>query len=203
MTEGIAFLSVPLPSFSDREIMRYAGVGGPVCESGISELLIRAKDISRGALDENIGIIYREADINISGNACDFGFARVSSASLSKALSGAHRVLFMCTTLGVKFDALIMKYMRISPSLAHMISSVGSERVEAAADSFCRIIGERNISSGEILTPRFSPGYSDLPIECQRDIFLLLDCPIKIGLTLTESMLMSPSKSVSAIIGIK
>ena len=52
------------------------------------------------------------------------------------------------------------------------------------------------------MKPRFSPGYGDLSLEMQRDIFRVLDCPRKIGLTLNESLLMSPSKSVTAIIGI-
>ena len=53
-----------------------------------------------------------------------------------------------------------------------------------------------------VIRPRFSPGYGDLPIEIQKDIFRALDCPRRIGLTLNENLLMSPTKSVSAIIGI-
>ena len=52
------------------------------------------------------------------------------------------------------------------------------------------------------LSARFSAGYGDVPLELQRDIFALLDCPRRIGLTLNESLLMSPSKSVTAIVGI-
>ena len=52
------------------------------------------------------------------------------------------------------------------------------------------------------LRSRFSPGYGDLGLEMQKDIFAVLDCPRKIGLSLNESLLMSPSKSVTAIIGI-
>ena len=57
-------------------------------------------------------------------------------------------------------------------------------------------------AEGKFLKPRFSPGYGDLPLEMQRDIFRVLDCSRKIGLTLNESLLMSPSKSVTAIVGI-
>ena len=49
---------------------------------------------------------------------------------------------------------------------------------------------------------RFSPGYGDLSLALQKDIFAVLDCPRKIGITLNESLLMSPSKSVTAIIGV-
>lgn len=53
------------------------------------------------------------------------------------------------------------------------------------------------------LKPRFSAGYGDLPLEVQKDIFRVLDCPRKIGLTLNDSLLMSPTKSVTAIVGIE
>ena len=49
---------------------------------------------------------------------------------------------------------------------------------------------------------RFSPGYGDLPLDVQRPLFAALDVPRKIGVSLTDSLLMAPSKSVSAIIGI-
>ena len=51
-------------------------------------------------------------------------------------------------------------------------------------------------------SPGFSPGYGDLPLDLQREIFAALDCPKRIGVSLNESLLMSPSKSVSAIIGL-
>ena len=56
--------------------------------------------------------------------------------------------------------------------------------------------------SGIFVTPRFSPGYGDLNINVQRDIFTHLDLSRKIGVTLNESLIISPSKSVTAIIGL-
>ena len=50
---------------------------------------------------------------------------------------------------------------------------------------------------------RYSPGYGDLPLELQREIIRVLDCGRTIGITLTESLLMQPSKSVTAVIGMK
>jgi 5-methyltetrahydrofolate--homocysteine methyltransferase len=56
---------------------------------------------------------------------------------------------------------------------------------------------------GESLRPRFSAGYGDLPLEYQKKIFDLLDPHTQIGLTLNDSYLMSPSKSVTALIGVE
>ena len=56
---------------------------------------------------------------------------------------------------------------------------------------------------GLALTERFSPGFGDLPLELQRQVTEALDCPRSLGITLGESLLMTPSKSVTAIIGMK
>ena len=62
---------------------------------------------------------------------------------------------------------------------------------------------QTKLKMGETLRPRFSAGYGDLPLEYQRRIFDLLDPPTHIGLTLNDSYLMSPSKSVTALIGVE
>ena len=57
-------------------------------------------------------------------------------------------------------------------------------------------------AEGLSLRPRFSPGYGDFPLSMQTPIFDALDCPRKIGVSLNASLLMSPSKSVTAVIGL-
>jgi cobalamin-dependent methionine synthase I len=60
----------------------------------------------------------------------------------------------------------------------------------------------KELAEGESLTPRYSPGYGNFPLDAQRAILDLLDTPRKIGVSLTGTMLMVPSKSVSAVIGV-
>ena len=49
---------------------------------------------------------------------------------------------------------------------------------------------------------RFSPGYGDWALEEQKILFPVLDCAHAIGLTLTESCMMAPVKSVTAVMAI-
>ena len=63
-------------------------------------------------------------------------------------------------------------------------------------------VRERAAAAGKYARPRFSAGYGDFELSAQTEIFHALDCQRKIGLTLNDSLLMSPSKSVTAIIGI-
>jgi cobalamin-dependent methionine synthase I len=58
-------------------------------------------------------------------------------------------------------------------------------------------------TSGKEHTGRFSPGYGDMPLDLQGVILELLEAGKRLGIALGESKLMSPSKSVTALIGIK
>ena len=105
-------------------------------------------------------------------------------------------------TVGLEADRLIKRYSRLDTARAVMLQAIGAERIEALCDAFCADIEENVAERGLFTRPRFSPGYGDLPLEIQRDFVRVLDCRRKIGVTLNESLLMSPSKSVTAIIGL-
>ena len=107
--------------------------------------------------------------------------------------------MIFATTVGIGLDRLIMKYSRLSPSRAVCLQAIGAERIEALCDAFC----DELKSDFAVTSPRFSPGYGDFSINFQTEIFKALDCPRKIGLSLNSALLMSPSKSVTAIVGIK
>ena len=82
------------------------------------------------------------------------------------------------------------------------LQAIGAERIEALCNAFSLEMKNEYAKSGRSLRPRFSAGYGDLPLELQREIFNALGCERRIGLTLNDSLIMSPSKSVTAIIGI-
>ena len=51
-------------------------------------------------------------------------------------------------------------------------------------------------------TDRFSPGYGDLPLDLQPALCAALDAQRRLGLTVTDSLLLNPVKSVTAVIGL-
>ena len=183
-----------LPPINKREVLRYAGVRSSSGES--RELLCR--------LDEAISLIESRLDprvcyCELDVSECDFG----SSVDVKKHLRDSHGVIFFAATLGIELDRLILKYSVLSPATALLLESLGNERIEALCDLFCEDMSKLKRSRGETLRPRFSAGYGDLPLEYQRQMFALLDPPSRIGLTLNDSYLMSPSKSVTALIGVE
>lgn len=183
------------PPFCEREILRYAGAKTADDET----LRLMRECISEAKNCLSYKVCYRCFPLKIKNNICDFENFSLVSSQLAKNLDGCERAAVFAATVGVGIDRLIAKYGRLSPVKALFFQAIGAERIETLCDTFCADL-ERELGVGT--KPRFSAGYGDLPLESQRDIFSVLDCERKIGLTLNESMLMSPSKSVTAIVGI-
>ena len=183
------------PPVDRTEVMRYARVreNSLEMEKLLDECIIEAEK------HLVYKICYSFFDIKIEENEIDLGFTRTSSKSLIKTFKGCDRIVLFCATIGSGIDRLIAKSALVSPARAVVLQALGSERVEALCDEFCRYIAE---SVGEC-TRRFSPGYGDLPLEIQRDIFATLNPTRRIGVDLGDNLFMQPSKTVTAIIGIK
>lgn len=169
------------PPVDRREILRYAGVRGDAPE--IEAILDECIKESEGKLTYKL--CYVEFPVSF--------FDSVDSKDMKKHLEGCNKVILFAATVGIGIDRLIARYASVSPTKSLLFQAIGAERIEALCDEF----------NSDFVGLRFSPGYGDLPLEFQKEIFKVLDCPKRIGLTLNESMLMSPTKSVTAIIGVK
>lgn len=178
------------PPICVREILRYSG-----CRAESEEIISLVNDcIDEARPQLTYRVAYRELALHIDKSVCDFGDFRVFSNGLAKCLAGCDRVVLFAATIGTGIDRIIGKYSRLAPSRALIMQALGAERIEALCDLFCDGL--------TAATARFSPGYGDLPLDCQREIFAQLDCERKLGLTLNDSLLMSPSKSVTAFVGL-
>ncbi len=183
------------PPVREKEALRYAG-----CRAADEETLKLLCSCIEEAEDKlNYSVCYGEFPLSINGDLCDFGVFSVQSSALAKNLSGCSRSVIFAATIGVGIDRLISKYGRISPTRSVVMDGLGSERIEALCNEFCKDYALENAVS---LKPRFSPGDGNLSLMTQKDVFSILDCPRKIGLSLNDSLLMSPSKSVTAFAGI-
>ena len=187
--------TIPAPDWRISEILRYARAK----DAGDAVIALARECMAEAEPELSYKVSYSVLDIARTDSGLSLGGIHTESNTLCKALRGADKALLFAATVGSPFDRLIQRYSRVSPSKALMLHAVGAERAEALCDSFCAGFCADNECS---LLPRVSPGYGDIPMEMQRDIFALLDCPRKIGLTLSESLLMTPSKSVTAIAGI-
>lgn len=185
-----------LPPPDIKEILRYSGVRGE-CDGLLQDVRALLPSLSSSLKPL---ACYAEIPVSVLGDQVHLGPIEVRSKSLLRLLSGANRAILLAATVGLGLDREILRLGAVSATKQLFADAFGTERVEAICDSLCNRLVERYPNS--MLTQRFSAGYGDLPLELQRDIFALLDCPRKIGLTLNESLMMSPSKSVTAIVGI-
>lgn len=186
------------PPFDRGEIRRYAACGTEndavtaLCEECICE--------AEPLLDYRVCSLI--LPIERQSESLRFGSITTSSTTLRKALTDCEEVVLFAATVGVGIDRLIARYGQISPSRALWFQAIGAERIESLCNAFVARREGELCRNGMCLKTRVSPGYGDIPLALQRDIFALLDCPRKIGLTLSESLLMSPTKSVTAFAGI-
>lgn len=183
------------PPYDKREILRYARCGDDLDQ--INDLLSECLNELDGKLSYKV--CYVSLGLKINNDECDFDVFTVKSKNLANHLTGCDKVIAFAATIGIEIDKLIAKYGRLAPSKALMFQAIGAERIENLCDLFCNEIEkEYNLKTKS----RFSPGYGDLSLEVQKDLFSVLQCYKKTGLCLNESLLMSPSKSVTAFVGL-
>ena len=195
MNETTLTKTYSAPPIDKKEILRYA--------SGIADdntIKLLNECINEALNHITYKVCYHKLPVKLNGDLCDFGVFNVQSKNLATNLSGCNSIIIFGATIGIGIDRLITKYSHISPAKALMLQAFGAERIEALCDDFCNDI--QNTLKTQ-LKLRFSAGYGDLPLDTQKQIFSLLNLPKNIGLTLNDSLLMSPTKSVTAFIGIQ
>lgn len=118
--------------------------------------------------------------------------------AIKKHLKGCREVVVMAVTLGALTDNFIRMCQVRDMAEALMADSGASILIEQICDQL-----EAKIKSetDQYLTGRYSPGYGDYPIHLQTELIWLLDAQKKIGLTVNESYIMIPRKSITAVMG--
>ena len=195
--------SYKAPDYNYKNILRYAKIDESTDE--LDTLITSCIDELQDKLQ--YFICYKEYPIYFDTakgvGYIDLGFTTTYSSDLSVNLSGCTHVIVFAATIGLQIDRLISKYSTISPSKGVIMHAIATERIETLANTFNNDITNEKHALGHITKPRFSPGYGDFNINNQKDIFEALNCSKNIGLSLKDNMLMTPSKSVTAIIGIR
>lgn len=125
---------------------------------------------------------------------------RTSGEGLKRNLHGCKEAVLFAATIGMGADRVLAKYAHTNPLREAIAQAAGAAYAEELCDEFCR---ELSKECAPLYTrPRFSPGYGDFPLEAQRQFFALLSPEREIGITLNDSLLMSPTKSVTAVVGL-
>ncbi|MBR6701262.1 MAG: hypothetical protein IKL72_05990 [Firmicutes bacterium] len=177
------------------ELERRLGGGCDIDSEQISRL--------RNLFDEKVSYRFAYARMEISfpeKGICDFGCGCIESGDLYKNLRDCKAVYMMGVTLGIGIDRLL-SMLRIRSAAEHYIID---GMASAAVESFCNMLDkELRAKEGFKCRPRYSPGYGDCTIYNQKLLTDRIDAARTLGMTLNESYFMTPSKSITAIMGIK
>ena len=122
----------------------------------------------------------------------------LSARSARRLLKGCDRAALLTVTLGFAFEALLRTASGRDMAEAVILDACASAYLETAADE-----AEEDIrkATGAYLTDRFSPGYGDLPLSLQPAIVRLTDAEKRLGVHVLDSYQLTPSKTVTALIG--
>lgn len=193
----LRFASSEEVEISKKEAFRYMGIKAETLPDEMEELFGVCVSEFKKAVSYKACLA--ETEIRFFGNGrLDLGFGEIESFHLEKNLQGCKRAVVFAATTSIAVDRLINRFSKLQPSKSLMIDAVAS----AAVEDWCDIINSEISQKGET-KPRFSCGYGDFSLSHQKDILELLDAQRKIGITLSESLMMLPVKSVTAIVGIK
>lgn len=205
---------------SKREIYRYLGYGKVVpdesvlvlVEEVLEQMLAQIKTRSVWQIydcmiqEKCIFLKKAVADWEHNTDRCEFieddAEVILSSRHLADNLKSCHKVILLAATIGIEADKLLHRYEMTNMAKASVAQACGAACIEAYCNKLQGELTQKAARLGMVLRPRFSPGYGDLPLETQKKIFEMLDCTKRLGLTLTDSMLMYPTKSVTAFIGL-
>ncbi len=130
-----------------------------------------------------------------------FADVTLQSRDLGRNLAGCSQVALLAATIGPQVDALIRRHSSLDPVYASILQATGAMFIEELVDLVNSEIKKIAEAQGLKTRPRYSPGYGDVPLEVQKDFFRLLPCT-RIGLTLMDTLIMAPEKSVTAFVGL-
>lgn len=186
------------------EAFRYMGAGTSADTKLTGELLKITEECEQALLKAlEPRYVYKVFDITPAENGINIPNTSLilKGKDISSHLKDCARCIFLCVTLSAGTDKLIRAYEAEGMEKALIADSLAS----AATEQACELAEEEiraAVGKNYHYTWRFSPGYGDFPLETQRELIKFTDAPKRIGVTVTDSLILTPRKSVTAVMGV-
>lgn len=189
-----------LTSINENEVLKYLGFkGGEVDE------------FTQNAINEMTELIFKKADVKYTYKVFEIekepqyrlknSVFALEGNDIKELLNECNVCVLMAATIGGSIDAEIRRMQIKDMAKAVVLDSCASSAIENVCDNVQKLIEQSEEFKSMYSTDRFSPGYGDMPLECQKNLCAVLDTQKKAGIALSRSGLMIPVKSVTAIIG--
>ena len=185
------------------EVLRYLGYRGqeitPELEVRIGEGIAHCKEVSRPASVTASFSILDAGEELVTLEGCA---VRLEGRDIAQHLHDASEVVLVAATLGVGVDRELRRLSLIDPLGQVVFDAAATAYIERTVDEVEARIRAEAIGRGLYCSWRFSPGYGDLPLSVQPSMLAALNATRRLGITLTPSNLMVPTKSVTALVGL-
>lgn len=197
-------LTYPDLNITPAEIYEQMGYGNAVPDGDVQAETERMIQRVQKILRPRFCFFITKATLDTSNNTLTTGTAMMQIGKIiSRQLRGSSAFVFFVATAGMEFEELQEQLKAEGDMVSIFIAdAMGSVIAEKAADCMELALQQTLASSGLKHTNRFSPGYCGWHVSQQHLLFSNFPTPQPCGITLSESSLMTPIKSVSGIIGI-
>ena len=197
MPEGY---SRPFPQIPEREALRYLGCRGSAPEDRVRERIEEVIGLLKEAAAPRL--VRQRFEIGVSGEEISLSGLMIKSKDLLINLKSCRAVFLTAATLGSGVDRLMTRLSLTSSFDMLLLQALAAACLEEVLDREEAAMKAEIKQEGLTLRPRFSPGYGDLPLGLQPDLIRLTNAGKLIGLSVTDSLMLTPQKSVTAITGL-
>jgi hypothetical protein len=126
----------------------------------------------------------------------------IKSSALASRMKDCAQAYLLAATLGADVDRLITQRMKMDSAEALCLQACAAVKIEEYCDSIEHELSDNIKQCGFYNRPRFSPGYGDFDIAYQTGLLQILNAQNRIGVSETKTHMLTPLKSVTAVIGV-
>ncbi|MCM1468289.1 MAG: hypothetical protein NC086_09085 [Alistipes sp.] len=182
------------------EALRYMGQADRNCDARLESIMEDCEAKLLAAVRPHY--LYQSFDLVVEEDGVHLNGASLvlTGEDIKKHLAGCEKAVLMCATLSSEVDRIIRVAEHADMLSALALDCLASTAVEQLCDKVELKI--RRDFPGYEMTWRYGVGYGDLPISLQREFLAVLNAEKKIGLNATGSFILTPRKSVTAVIGL-
>ena len=180
-----------------KEVLRYMGNGNHEASDDIMSAVDKVCKIFESTVSPDY--VYRIFPITADEGSVTLNGITFKSVRLAKHLTGCSYAAVIAATLGTDADTIIRRMTVLGTINAAIAQAAGTAMIEQVADIAVSAVEKESALKS---IPRFSPGYADWELAAQKDMLALCDAQRRAGITLTDSMMMIPTKSITAIVGL-
>ena len=192
-------MHVTLSQIPMREILHFLGWHGTAVEPSLMETLERFRTETLQQIQPRA--VMRRFAI-LPGGVLENTSFLPQGKDVPAMLADCREAVLLAATLGADSERMLLREQTKDPTNALILDAVLSSAIEAVCDQLEAELRDKAVKDGLFLTDRFSPGYGDMPIAQSKAICEVLNTGRTIGLTVSQSGILMPRKSVTAIMGI-